>query len=73
MRNPFVELIELLPSYPLQVGTVSAFSDGVCTLTLPGGGVIQARGTAGIGDKVFFRDGVIEGSAPSLPVELIDV
>jgi len=40
---------------------------------LPGGGVLQARGAAVVGDHVFVRDGLIEGLAPSLPIVSIDV
>ena len=36
------------------------------TVTLPGGGVIHARGQATLGQRVFIRDGVIEGPAPAL-------
>lgn len=64
--NPFKRLIALLPQRPLQVGTVIAVAGGVATLELPGGGRDQARGAAAVGDRVFFRDGVIEGAAPAL-------
>ena len=40
---------------------------------LPGGGLIRARGSAAIGQKVFVRDDVIEGSAPSLTLEIIEI
>lgn len=73
MRNPYKKLIDLLPQRPLQVGTVASHSDGVATITLPGGGTVQARGEANVGDHVFVRDSVIEGLAPTLPVELITV
>lgn len=65
---------KLLPSSPLQVGTISSFSNGVATVTLPGGGTTQARGAdVSVGQKVFIRDGVIEGAAPNLPTEIIEV
>jgi hypothetical protein len=73
MRNPYALLRELLPESPLQVGTVSAIGNGVASISLPGGGVAQARGEATVGDKVFFRGGAIEGPAPSLPLVEIDV
>lgn len=73
MRNPYRALLDLLPTAPLQVGDVTAYSNGVATIELPGGGSIQARGEASVGDRVFVRDGVIEGTAPSLTVELIEV
>lgn len=71
--NLYKLLLNLLPAPALQVGTVQSANNGVCTLELPGGGVTNARGNASIGSIVFFKDGVIEGNAPSLTVELIDV
>lgn len=71
--NLFAQFQKLIPQTPLQVGDVAAVSGGVATITLPGGGTIQARGTATVGQRVFVRDGLIEGLAPSLTVELIDV
>lgn len=73
MRNPYKLLRDLLPSPPLQVGTVTAFANGVATIELPGGGTTKARGEVAVDDHVFFRDGVIEGSAPALTVEVISV
>ena len=45
----------------LQAGTVVGVGSGVVTVALPGGGLIRARGSAAIGQKVFVRDDVIEG------------
>lgn len=64
----------LIPTPTLQVGTVISFSNGVATILLPDGAQAVARGqSATIGSKVFFRDGAIEGPAPSLTIETIDV
>lgn len=71
--NLFKRLKALLPDPPLQVGDVIGFADGVATIELPGGGLVTARGEATIGDRVFFRNGAIEGDAPSLPIEVIEV
>lgn len=71
--NLFTLFRKLIPSYPLQVGTVQSISGGVATLEMPGGGLLQARGAATVGQLVFVQDGVIQGVAPSLTVELIDV
>lgn len=73
MFNPFKRLMALIPDPPLQVGTVSSTDSGVATLALPGGGLTQARGAATVGSKVFFRDGLIEGPAPNLPIEVIEI
>lgn len=72
-RNLFVAFRALLPSTPLEVGTVTAVDGAVVTVELPGGGVLQARGAAAVDDRVFVRNGVIEGPAPALSVETIDV
>jgi hypothetical protein len=71
--NLFKLFSDLIPKSPLQVCTVQSSSGGVVTAVLPGGATVQARGAAANGTKVFIRDGVIEGAAPNLTVELIDV
>lgn len=71
--NPYKKLLGLLPQRPLQVGDVIAFDNGIATIELPGGGQEQARGDVAIGDRVFFRDGLVEGPAPTLTVEEIEV
>ena len=73
MRNPYKLLRELMPQAPLQVGTVISTVNGVATVEQPGGGRSTARGTALAGARVFFRDSVIEGPAPNLPIELIEI
>jgi len=71
--NLFNAFIELLPSYPLQVATITAIDGEVARLELPGGGVLTARGTGAVGDQVFVRDGVIEGQAPSMPFVQVEI
>lgn len=73
MPNIFREFLNLLPQRPLQVGTVLAVSGSQCSVELPGGGILQARGTASVGAQVFVRDGLIEGAAPSLTITTIEV
>lgn len=73
MSNLYRALLSLLPGRPLQVGEVLSVAGGVATIELPDGAVVQARGSGTVGNNVFFRDGVIEGDAPSLPVEDITV
>jgi hypothetical protein len=72
-KNLFRQFLDLIPDPALQVGTVQSTSNGVATLEMPGGGLLKARGPATVGQTVFVRGGVIEGPAPSLPVELIDI
>ena len=73
MRNLYSEFRALIPEAPLQVGTVTQVTGGVVTLQLPGGGLLKARGSAGVGQKVFVRDAVIEAIAPNLTLELIEI
>lgn len=71
--NPYALLKGILPDPVLQVGEVVAYNNGTATIELPDGGLDQARGEASIGDRVFFRDGLIEALAPTLTIEVIDI
>lgn len=71
--NTFQRLKRLLPDAPLFVGTITSIDNGVATIEVPGGAQMQARGEGSNGDTVFFRDGAIEGPAPSLPIVEIEV
>ncbi len=73
MRNLYSAFRNLIPEAALQVGTVSAVANNLATIDLPGGGSIKARGSATVGQTVFVRGNVIEGPAPSLPVEVIEI
>ena len=74
--NLYRALRELLPEAPLQVATVFAvhLAEGDSTVTWPGGSTQRVRGTdVPAGDKVFVRNGVIEGAAPALTLEVIEI
>ena len=58
--------LALIPDAPLLVGEVLAVGDGIAQIELPGGGLVHARGEATVGQRVFVRDGAIEGPAPTL-------
>jgi len=74
MHNLYEQFRQLIPDPPLQAGTVvGVVGPGSVTVALPGGGLIRARGSAAIGQKVFVRDDVIEGVAPSLTLEIIEI
>jgi hypothetical protein len=73
LRNPFKRLQDLIGAPPLLVGEVTDVDADLATIEMADGGVMTARGTASIGDIVYFRGGVIEGPAPTLSVVLIDV
>ena len=66
LSNPHARFLALLPPKPLLVGTVIAVDGGVAIVELPGGGQLHARGAAVVDDRVFVRDGVLEGAAPNL-------
>lgn len=72
-RNVYRQFLDLMPQRPLQVATVTATSGDASTVTLPGGGLLQVRGAATVGQQVFVRDGVIESVAQALPVVNIDI
>lgn len=72
--NVYRELMALLPDSPLLVGQVITVATGTVTVQYPGGGTQMARGAGyAVGAKVFVRDGVVEGLAPSLPTVTIEV
>jgi len=75
MANVFARFARLLPSEPLLVGTVTAHNaDGTSTITLPGGGVIRARGQAvAVSSKAFVRSGEVTDEAPSLTSYEVEV
>lgn len=73
MHNLYEQFRRLMPEPPLQAGTVIGVGSGVVTVALPGGGLLKARGTANVGQKVFVRDDAVEGIAPSLTLEIIEI
>lgn len=80
MHNLYEQFRQLIPDAPLQTGTVTSVSagsgSGSVTVALPGGGLVKARGQASqasIGQRVFVRDNAIEGIAPNLPLEIIEI
>jgi hypothetical protein len=73
LRSPIRRLQDLVAAPPLDVGTVASVSGGIATVDLVGGGSVNARGAATVGQQVYVRGGVIEGVAPSLSVDLIEV
>ncbi|SFD55473.1 hypothetical protein [Paracidovorax konjaci] len=66
MRNAYRQFVDLMSVRLLQVGDVTTVVAGVATVALPGGGLLQARGDAQVGSRVFVRHGVIKEIAPSL-------
>lgn len=72
--NPYKLLRDLLPEAPLQVGTVQSVDGGVATIQVDGAnGTCTARGETTVGQRVFFRDNVIEGNAPVLTTVVIEI
>lgn len=66
LTNPFAAWMSLQPPKRRQVGTVLMVDGSVITVELPSGGRLQVIGQATVGDRVFVRDGLIEGEAPTL-------
>lgn len=73
MSNWALRLRALLPAAPLLVGEVIAVDGGTLVVETPDGAMWQVRGAALVGARVFFRDGVMEGAASSLPIEVIEI
>lgn len=72
--NLYRQLIELLPTEPLTVATVSSVhADGTVTVTYPGGATQRVRGSSTVGSAVFIRSGQIQGGAPELDFFTIEV
>lgn len=72
-NNVLKRLQKLTAPQPTAVGTVSSVSSGVAVVTLMGGGTVQARGSATVGQRVFVTDGRIDGVAPTLTYVEVDI
>jgi hypothetical protein len=75
MRNLYQEFQRLIPQPALQVGTVESVSGNLANIRLPGGETLIARGADSnlLNQKVFVKNNVIEGLAPNLPTEIIEI
>ena len=63
MPNLYKQFMDLQSPKPLQVGTVAFLVNGVATITLPGGGKLQAEmGSRQGGGKSSYRYQTLEGS-----------
>jgi hypothetical protein len=71
--NLWKRLKQLLPDAPLLVGTVDSVSAYGAIVELPDGSLVSVRGDATLGQQVFIRDGVIEGTAPTLTTVVIEI
>ena len=74
--NLYRALRELLPEAPLQAATVVEVhtATGESTIEWPGGSQQRVRGTGvAAPNRAFVRDGVIEGPAPALTLEFIEI
>ena len=73
MPNLFSMFRELIPSEPLQVGTVTSSDGDTHLVTLLDGTRKVVRGKAGPNDNVFIKGDMIQSSAPALTLETIEV
>jgi hypothetical protein len=71
--NFYKRLRSILPEPRLLIGTVLSVDTTSARVELPDGSVVHARGEATAGQKVYLRNGVIEGPAPDLPVVNIEI
>ncbi|MFV0680673.1 hypothetical protein [Ottowia sp.] len=71
--NLFKQFENLLPKRPLEIGVITVVEGGSVLIELPSGQTMRARGTGTLGDVVFVRDGALEGAAPDLPEDTVDV
>ncbi len=74
MTNLWRQFSALLPESPLLIGTVvTQHSDDTVTVELLDGGLLRVSGSSSVGDRVFVREGQVEGVAPTLPSVLIEI
>ena len=72
MNNIWSQFEKLIAPAPLLIGTVAAIrADGLVSITLPDGSAITARGSGTVGNAVYVQDGVIQGNAPTMPVDVV--
>lgn len=74
--NIWNKLVGLLPKPTRLVATIATVvSDGRYSVSTSGGGDMPVKGESGltVGTRVFVSDGIIQGKAPSLPTETIDL
>lgn len=74
MLNLWRQFEALLPDTPLMIGTVvSVHVDATLTVALLDGGLLRVKGSAAPGDRVFVREGQVEGPAPVLEQVRIEI
>jgi hypothetical protein len=74
MPNLWRQFQDLLPTSVTLIGTVVAtHADHTVSVQLLDGGLLRVAGSAVEGTRVFVRDGRIDGEAPSLPLEVIEI
>lgn len=71
--NLFSAFRRLLPKQPVLIGVVVSTGSGSSLVEMPGAERVTVRGEATVGSSVFIRHGAIEGTAPSLPLVLVEV
>lgn len=70
--NPFARFSRLIPTYPLRVGTVVSVAGTSLVVSELGGAQLRVIGEGTVGSKVYFRNGEVVSSAPSLTLEIVD-
>lgn len=74
MPNLWQQFSALLPESPLLIGTVvTQHNDDTVTVELLDGGLLRVSGSASVGERVFVRNGQVEGGAPTLLHSVIEI
>lgn len=69
--NLFKRFERLVPKSVLRTGEVLAVDGTTVRVEELGGRITTVRGTATVGQRVYIRNDVIEGVAPTLPLEVV--
>ena len=70
--NLFRRFRNLVRPAPRRVGVIESVSGTNVRITEMGGGDVIAVGTGEVGQRVYFRDHLVEGAAPDLPFVYVE-
>lgn len=73
MSNLYRLFKDLIPTDQVLVGTVTSSSGDTHQVTCIDGSVVVAYGQASINQKVFVKGTSIQGAAPNLTLEIIEI
>lgn len=73
MLNSYRAMRQLLGDGAVLVGQVSNVSSSSLVVTLDSGAKISAKGSATLGQRVYVKNGYIQGLAPSMTSQVVEV